>query len=673
MPMVLMISYSGALGGAERILLDFAAALTGERALACPEGPLARTARAHGIRVLPLPARSIALRGSPVGQLRALGRLAAHGRDARRLIEDLDPEVALAWGMRSALACLWGPPLATPIAFQHNDLLPGPLVARAVRLAASRAELVLVLSHAIAADLDPHGKLAGRLTVIHPGIDVERFSAAARPAQPPEVLVLGALVHWKQPELALEAVALARRRRGDLRLRVVGSSFAEDGDALPTRLRARAAEPDLAGAVELVGDLEDSRGALERASCLLHCAPREPFGMAVLESLAAGRPAVVPDAAGPAEIVDPSCGRLYPPEDAGAAADALVEILADPELAAEMGTNGRQRARERFSLGASRAQFAAAVDRAARHRAPAPLPASQLAILTVTHNSAEELGRLLDSVARHLPGARTVVVDSGSEDESPAAAGAAGASDVLELGENVGFGRACNAGLAVVEEPITILLNPDVELIDDSLARLAGLALAGGRRERLFAPLVLLRDGRRQDSVHPAPTSAADLTRALVPAALLPRRVGQALAPWRATAPRRVGWAVGCAVLARTGTFRALGPFDEHFFLYGEDLDLGLHAAALGVETWFHPEARVMHERAHSSARAFGGEPFELLARARHDAVARRMGPRRAAVDDSAQALTFISRAVKRVLGRPIARERAQLEALVRSRRRSAS
>ena len=49
--------------------------------------------------------------------------------------------------------------------------------------------------------------------------------------------------------------------------------------------------------------------------------------MAVLEALAAGRPAVVPDAAGPAEIVDESCGLLYPPGDAGAAAAALVELV----------------------------------------------------------------------------------------------------------------------------------------------------------------------------------------------------------------------------------------------------------------------------------------------------------------------------------------------------------
>jgi GT2 family glycosyltransferase len=124
---------------------------------------------------------------------------------------------------------------------------------------------------------------------------------------------------------------------------------------------------------------------------------------------------------------------------------------------------------------------------------------------------------------------------------------------------------------------------------------------------------------------------------------------------------------VACALVARTATLRRLGPFDERIFLYGEDLDLGLRAAASGVETWFWPRARVLHHRAHSSARAFGGEPFELLARGRHEVVARRMGAGRGRLDDAAQTVTFASRAaLKRALGRDAVRERRQLDALAR-------
>ncbi len=176
---------------------------------------------------------------------------------------------------------------------------------------------------------------------------------------------------------------------------------------------------------------------------------------------------------------------------------------------------------------------------------------------------------------------------------------------------------------------------------------------------------MLSPDGSRQDTVHPMPASAPDVVRALVPPALAPGRAGVWLAPWRSTEPRQVGWAVGCAIAARTDTLRRLGPFDEAIFLYSEDMELGLRAAAAGVATWFWPAARVCHHRAHSSAVAFGGEPFERLAAARHDVVSRCLGRRRAALDDALQALTFASRiAVKTVLRRPAGRERAQLRAL---------
>ena len=212
---------------------------------------------------------------------------------------------------------------------------------------------------------------------------------------------------------------------------------------------------------------------------------------------------------------------------------------------------------------------------------------------------------------------------------------------------------------------MTVVINPDVELLDDSLAALAA-EVASADAERILAPLVLLPGGERQDSVHPLPVSAGR------PGA----RAGAGPASrsrWGRGArqgPRRVGWAVGCCLVARTETLRRLGPFDERIFLYAEDLDLGLRAGAAGVETWFWPSARVLHKRAQSSGRAFGGEPFELLARERRRVVARRMGERAARVDDAAQTATFATRwAVKTLLRRPADRERRQLETIRRLRR----
>jgi len=290
---------------------------------------------------------------------------------------------------------------------------------------------------------------------------------------------------------------------------------------------------------------------------------------------------------------------------------------------------------------------------------------SGIALVTVTHDSREDLERLLASARRHLPGATVVVADSGSSDGSADAARAQAGVEVVELRENVGFGRATNAGLARVADPVTLLLNPDVELLDGSLATLAAELMRRGAPERLLGPQVVRTDGTLEDSAQLRPTSAAAALGALLPPAALPGPLRERVEPWRASGPRRVDWLVGCCLAGRTDTLRRLGPFDERIFLYAEDLDLGLRAGALGVQSWFWPSARVLHRGQHATSAVWAGEPFELKARQRRAVVHERLGPARGRLDDSLQLATFAGRgALKRMLRRPADRERRQLEAL---------
>ncbi len=658
MASLLFVSYSGAFGGAERVLLDCAAAVE-EPLVACPDGALAARAHAAGIEVVAIGGHRPNVRGRATDRVLSPIRLLAHAVELRALAGAVAPAAVVGWGMRSALACL-ALPARYPVAIAHHDMLPGPVIAAAVRRVAQRAAVVIVPSGAVALDLDPSGRLTERLRVVNPGVDLERFDARHAPVQPPEVLVLGAPVAWKRPDLALEACALARRTVPELRLRLAGAPLFGD-DAVLGRLRQRARRRDLAGSVEIIGDEIDVAPALARASCLLHCAPAEPFGLVIAEALAAGCPVVVPASGGATEIVDDACARLFAPGDAAAAARALVEVVTDPELAASMGAAGRRRARARFDRARTVAQFA---DALAPLRRPGS-EADQLALVTVTHNSEAELEALLASIDRQLPGVRVIVVDNGSSDRSVEVARRWSFVTTVSLDANLGFATACNRGLQEVRAATVAFVNPDVELLDDSLLALSSEALRAERPERLLAPRVLNSDFSEQDSVHPRPASAPDLVRSLVPRALVPRALGAALWPWRSAVPRRVGWAVGCALVGRTETFARLGPFDETIFLYGEDLELGLRAAQEGVETWFWPAARVVHHGAHAARVEFEGEPFERLARTRHEVVERRLGHRRAAIDDRAQAVAFASRlALKRALGVSAERERQQLRAL---------
>src|SRR5438067_2003965 len=146
MALVLLATYSGALGGAERALLDFAHALEGEICVACPEGPLAAAARSSGFRVLPIAARALDLRASAGGRLLAAARLGAHAAELRRLARDLEPALVIACGMRSAIALLVVHNVHAPTMFLHNDMLPGAWIGRAVKAVAARADLVVVPS-----------------------------------------------------------------------------------------------------------------------------------------------------------------------------------------------------------------------------------------------------------------------------------------------------------------------------------------------------------------------------------------------------------------------------------------------------------------------------------------------------------------------------------------------
>ena len=680
--LTLAVTYAGLLGGAERTLLDFTRGLPSGMVLACPEGPLADRARGEGVQVAPLRTRGLELRGSVTERLTAGRELAGHGRDVRRLMREVQPDLLLAWGMRTAIVA---PAAAVAVdqrpalLVRHVDFLPGPSVARLMRAAVARADRVCVNSAAVGRDLDPDGRLGDRLAVISPGVHLPDYDVEWAMTPDPEVLLLGALVPWKRPDLALEAVARAAERVPHLRLTVVGSPMNAEGERLLDDLRRRAEQPDLEGRVTFAGELADPRQALGRAWCLLHCADREPFGNVVLQALASGRPVVAPAAGGPAEIVDETCGRLYPPGDAGAAADALVEVLSTPELVDRLGAAGRARAswfeadesHQRFadlalSAVAERGTRGEARQATATWRGLSAHHGAGMALVTVTHNSASTVERLLGSIDLHLPGARVIVVDSGSTDGSATAARAAAPrATVIELGENVGFGSASNAGVAAVEEPICVLINPDAELVDASLADLAADLLAPGVPERILAPAVLSPDGSRQQTGHLDPDSRLLWVKALVPPAALPAPLRTLVDPWRSQRSRRVGWAVGACLVAPTVTLRRLGPFDERIFLFGEDLDLGLRAADAGVETVFRPDARVVHLDAQSTEPAFGGEPFELLARQRRAVIGERRGTEAAQRDDQISILTYLNRiALKTLTRRPTARERHQLAAL---------
>ena len=105
---------------------------------------------------------------------------------------------------------------------------------------------------------------------------------------------------------------------------------------------------------------------------------------------------------------------------------------------------------------------------------------------------------------------------------------------------------------------MTVLLNPDCELVDGSLAALAALARAHPRA--LHAPRLLNADGTVQRSAHPLPGTVGALLPALVHPPLLPRSLRERVEPYRAGPHARWGGRSRACLAAATATLRELGP-----------------------------------------------------------------------------------------------------------------
>ena len=353
---VLFASYSGLLGGAERVLLDCATRLPRPAVVACPEGALAEAARAAGLPHAHIAAGPLRLRAAPtvpatpdddaVGALSTTAALFAAVAAARHaaglaraawdvggLLHRQRPAALVAWGSRAVLAAAAIPRRPPTVAVLH-DIHHGA-VRTAVRTAAKRSDAIVAASHAVADGLDA--------AILHPGVDLRAFSPSPLPEGPSRALFLGALVSWKRPDLAIEIAS----RMPELHLTLAGAP-------LPGEELALDPPPN----VTLAGHV-DAREALAHAHVLLHCADAEPWGLALVEALACGRPVVAPASGGPLEIVAEGAGRLYPAGDADAAVAALRALLADPAAPAA----ARRRAEE-FGVDASAARMTAAIEAA---------------------------------------------------------------------------------------------------------------------------------------------------------------------------------------------------------------------------------------------------------------------------------------------------------------------
>ncbi len=202
---------------------------------------------------------------------------------------------------------------------------------------------------------------AAKIHRVYNGIDLERFSEShgetARPAVAPyhlpRIVSVGRLVAFKGFDDLIDACAELARRQIDFVCDIIG-----DGPLRET-LQAKIEQLDLASRVNLLGSL--SQGAvLEKllaadifalASTTDAQGATDVFPTVILEAMASARPVVSTHLAGIPELVlDGQTGILVPPNDSIALAQALEQLLRDPELRLRLGEAGRARIEQHFRI-----------------------------------------------------------------------------------------------------------------------------------------------------------------------------------------------------------------------------------------------------------------------------------------------------------------------------------
>jgi N-acetylglucosaminyl-diphospho-decaprenol L-rhamnosyltransferase len=231
---------------------------------------------------------------------------------------------------------------------------------------------------------------------------------------------------------------------------------------------------------------------------------------------------------------------------------------------------------------------------------------ARVGIVTVSYGSDDVLPSMLDSIASAVAAPfEVVVVDNRpGGDAVPRLAKSAGAR-YLPLPDNPGYGGAMNAGAALLGPSVEWILiaNPDLVLTPSSVSRLVE---RGDSDPAIGAvgPLVREADGVVYPSARAVPSLRNGVGHALF-VNLWPNN------PWTANyrddgaapAPKDAGWLSGSCVLVRRSAFDAIGGFDERYFMYFEDVDLGFRLGKNGFRNVYEPSAEVTHTGAHATGR----------------------------------------------------------------------
>jgi glycosyltransferase involved in cell wall biosynthesis len=346
---VTSILHGGPLEHALLLARDLGALGVDVRAVAADELTAERFAAA-GAHAAALPLRSPGdVRGAGPVHRFVRGSDVVHSHDRRSgLWIRLGPRPRRRAARAHTLHGLPEPFLPAPVGPAHPGLRARLAYAGLERGLAARTDLLIAPSEAAAALLTERvGYSRAHIVVVPNGVALPRAPVTGGDL----VGTLSALEPVKGVEVFLRAAAALAAGRPGLRFAVFGTGSEE------AALRRLASALRLDGRLEFAGHVPAAR-ALGRLAVLVLPSYMETSGLALLEAMAAGVPAVATRVGGVPETAPPGTVELVPPGDPAALAAAVAALLDDPARAAERARAARAAAAERSSERTARLMLA---------------------------------------------------------------------------------------------------------------------------------------------------------------------------------------------------------------------------------------------------------------------------------------------------------------------------
>jgi len=336
------------------------------------EGPLIEEARQLGVKVntLNLPEEFNQLGDSAFKKrnlvisillllsrlLKILPSLINYRKAFKQALKEIQPDLIHSNSIKTHLLTIFAKPKNVPLIWHIHDFYGSrPLMAKILGWSSVRAQFGIAISQSVAED--------ARITlpklstvVMYNAIDIDYFSPQDLPSHSPlRVGLVATFARWKGQDIFLEAITQLTQKYPDLNAAfyiIGGPIYKTQGSQFSKQeLEEQASNLGISDKVSFLGFQQNIVEIYHWLDIVVHASTQpEPFGLAIVEAMACGKPVIVAQAGGAAELFTHNYDAIgVPPDDSRALAKAITDLVSSPKKRQYLSEQARQTAIQRFN------------------------------------------------------------------------------------------------------------------------------------------------------------------------------------------------------------------------------------------------------------------------------------------------------------------------------------